>query len=482
MTIKSKLTRSSLFFISLIIITGLITLGSNIIQRQYSEQIIKSISLNHSIRIISDEFKNIEKTIQKYILLNDDSEISSYKISYNNIIKQINIWGKIDKTKSEYFLSKFIKINDIINKIISIYNSDNRIQIMNIMEKEFIPYKNSLEKELLNEVKKSELNIISVRKKANYVVMNTTILSILIIILAIIIGVIVSIRIYRSIVHPLRILCDGVEKFGKAELYHHIELKSKNEFSELADAFNKMVENIKKLESQIVQVDRLSSIGQLAGGIAHEINNPLSGVLGQTQIILEKLEPNNPVLENVKKIERAAKRCKESISKLLQYSRQREYEFKYTSIHELIEDTLALADSDLKANNIRIERKFNPSIPDLSVSSPHIQQVFLNIINNAIQAMPTGGILSISTSTVEFSNSNNTKKFVEISIKDTGVGISNENIKKIFEPFFSTKPKDKSAGIGLTISNEIIKRHNGYIIAESEGPGKGSVFKVMLPI
>lgn len=226
-------------------------------------------------------------------------------------------------------------------------------------------------------------------------------------------------------------------------------------------------------------MDRLSNIGQLAGGIAHELNNPLVGVLGQAQILLEKVGPD--LKEHVERIERSAQRCRDSVAKLLQFSRQKHYEYTLENINEVIENTLFIADSELKAHNIEVVKEFADNLPKVKISLPHIQQAFLNIVNNAIQAIMQNvsdrNVFYIRTWLCKIE----TSSYVCVEFRDTGCGIEYSNINKIFEPLFTTKDKNKFAGVGLSITRDIISHHKGKIEVYSEGKNKGASFFIYLP-
>lgn len=476
MTIKSRLIYTLVFFVCIILVVGLLLVGSNTIQRYYSDNIIKAVTLNGLVKVISREFDDAKKSLTRYFFIGNELELKNYRDSYDSINTQFIAWGQLSGEGVASCFNDFNAFSDLVDKMLKI---DNKAKLISVMERDFIPVTEKLQKKFAEEMNKSNLLMQSLYEKNEVMMKYTTIFSLLIIILAVIAGMIIGVKIYRSIMTPLRTLCGSAEMIGKGEMREPIDLKIQNEFSELASAFNKMTEDLKNLESRIIQVDRLSSIGQLAGGIAHELNNPLSGVLGQSQIVLESLQPSNPLYEHVKKIERAAKRCKDSVTKLLRFSRQREYEYTEVFVNDVIEDVLSLADSDLKSANIEVVKNFSPIVKPLVASMQHLQQVILNVINNAIQAMSQGGRLTVRTGIKKLEDGGN---FVEISFTDTGEGIPKENLDHVFEPFFSTRPKDRSAGVGLAISRDIIEHHGGVIVAESEGPGKGATFYIGLPL
>ncbi|GAI13276.1 unnamed protein product, partial [marine sediment metagenome] len=321
-------------------------------------------------------------------------ELKSYRNSHELIRSQFAIWGELDSEDANVCFNDYSIFCELVNRMINIYESDDRSKLINVMEKKFVPATGRLKKKFTEKLNESNLLMQAMHRKNKTMMRYTTIFSSGIIVLALVAGFIIGVKIYRSIMNPLKTLCKSAEILGRGELREPIQLKIRNEFSKLASAFNKMAQDLKNLESQVIQVDRLSSIGQLAGGIAHELNNPLSGVLGQSQIVLDGIEPAHPLYEHVKKIERAAKRCKESVTKLLRFSRQREYEYSEVYINDVVEDVLSLADSDLKSANIEVIKKFSPVVKPLISSLQHLQQVILNIVNMLMHLTPNASFIS----------------------------------------------------------------------------------------
>jgi len=252
--------------------------------------------------------------------------------------------------------------------------------------------------------------------------------------------------------------------------------RSKNAMLNMLEDLDESHRKLKVLHAQLLQVEKMSAVGRLAAGVAHEINNPLSGVLGFAQVLLQEIPEGNAWRNDVRKIEEGARRCKKIVSNLLTFSRQEEFSLELANIGEVIDSTLSLCHNQIVLEKIRIIRKYEKDLPQVKVSIPHIEQVFLNLITNAIQAMPEGGELKIST------RLRGKGDLIEISFADTGKGIEKEILPKIFEPFFTTREVGKGTGLGLSVSYEILKRHNGDISVESEGEGRGALFTIILPV
>ncbi|MDI6757917.1 MAG: HAMP domain-containing sensor histidine kinase, partial [Endomicrobiia bacterium] len=292
---------------------------------------------------------------------------------------------------------------------------------------------------------------------------------------ALLLAIYLSVSLFRSISLPIRMLERGAEIIGAGDLTHIIVLNNAPpELKTLADNFNSMVTNLAKLQLQVVQMDRMSSIGQLSGGVAHEINNPLTGVLGQAQLLLEKLPEDSPYRPHIAKIESAAQRCRKIVRSLLDFSRDKNYNFTPTDMNQIVEETIELLSSELQSKSIVVTKKLN-AVSKVLASPSHMHQVVLNVMTNAIHAMKErGGTLSVSTYRAAAD--------VMVSIKDTGIGIRKEHINHIFDPFFTTKDIGQGTGLGLTICYGIVQKHSGVITASSDGENKGAEIIIRLPI
>ena len=221
--------------------------------------------------------------------------------------------------------------------------------------------------------------------------------------------------------------------------------------------------------------EKLATLGQLAAGVAHEINNPLGAILMYTHLALEDLPVESILRENLEKAAREASRCRDIVQGLLDFARQTNPDFDTNNLNEVLERTLSLVENQSLFQNIKITRKITFSLPDIVMDANQIQQVFTNIIFNAAEAMSGDGELTV-ISGISQDNSH-----VKIEFSDTGCGISKENMDKLFDPFFSTKEVGQGTGLGLAVSYGIIARHKGSIQVQSE-LGQGAVFIIKLPL
>ncbi|MGB9720323.1 MAG: ATP-binding protein, partial [bacterium] len=278
-------------------------------------------------------------------------------------------------------------------------------------------------------------------------------------------------------------IASAAREIGKGNFPESINITSQDEIADLAKAFQYMIDSIKKRDEElkryaqqtIAEAERLAIIGQLAAGVAHEINNPLTGILLYCDLMLKNFPDDHPYKKNLLRINNEAQRCKTIVKGLLDFAREKKPEIKKASINDLIESTLNLLKTQAIFLNINTKLELNKDLPQINIDPGQIQQVLINIIMNGVEAMEGKGDLIIKT---EFSED---KRFVIISICDTGPGIKPEYIKKVFEPFFTTKETGHGVGLGLSISKRIIDDHNGTIEVFSE-LGKGAAFKIKLPL
>jgi PAS domain S-box-containing protein len=228
-----------------------------------------------------------------------------------------------------------------------------------------------------------------------------------------------------------------------------------------------------RLEDQLIQNEKLTSIGLLAAGIAHEVNTPLAVISSYSQMLRKEISPEDSRHRLLEKITKQTFRASEIVNSLLNFSRTSATEFTEIDIHQVIIETISLLEHQFKTARIHVERELKADCPMTYGNAGKLQQVFLNLFVNARDAMPSGGELSILT------DASDSK--IEILIQDTGVGISRENVKKIYDPFFTTKAAGKGTGLGLSVSYGIIQEHSGSISVESK-PGVGTSFRLELPL
>jgi signal transduction histidine kinase len=230
-------------------------------------------------------------------------------------------------------------------------------------------------------------------------------------------------------------------------------------------------------ENRLLQAAKLAAVGEMAAGIAHELNNPLTTVTGFTELILDEMNKDAPHRADVEMVLHEALRARGVVRRLLDFARQGERTRARADLNQIIDDVLALTTNFIHTNGVQLEVDFKEDLPWVSVDTNQMKQVFLNLVHNALQAMPTGGNLQIKTRT----RSKENRESVIVAIKDSGIGIDPKDIDRIFEPFFTTKGSRGGTGLGLSVTYGIVTDHGGTIEVESQ-PGEGSIFTVWLPI
>jgi len=299
----------------------------------------------------------------------------------------------------------------------------------------------------------------------------------------IIIAATISYFLASRVVQPIRHLVLASKRIAEGDLDHKVKLKVKDEIRDLGEAFNFMASSLKDRDEQIkeratqtiMKSERLATIGQLAAGVAHEINNPLGGILSYSHLVLEDMDADNPGRQNVEKIVVQATRCREIVKGLLDFARQTEPEMSVANINEILNEALALVEKQALFHNIEVIKHLDPDPIQVMADYSQIQQVLINIIINAAESMEEQGELIIQIKKTADGN------FVLVEFTDTGHGIPDENIDKLFDPFFTTKEVGRGTGLGLAVSYGIVERHKGSIDVRSE-VGIGTTFIVSLPL
>lgn len=235
---------------------------------------------------------------------------------------------------------------------------------------------------------------------------------------------------------------------------------------------------LEQAQFQLMHSAKLATIGELAAFIAHEINNPLTSVLGYASLILSETPAGDPKRSDLEVIEKESLRARAIVRDLLGYARQTDSAMEQTGINDALESILPLIRRRAESQNVSIDAQLDPRVPRIMGDVNQLKQVFINLLNNAIDAMPSGGRVDIVTREVA---GNGTGPQVEISFQDSGVGIPPDKINRIFDPFFTTKEDGKGTGLGLPISKRIVERHGGSIAVAST-PGQGTRFTIYLPV
>jgi two-component system NtrC family sensor kinase len=284
----------------------------------------------------------------------------------------------------------------------------------------------------------------------------------------------------RRITRPVERLSEATRTIAKGTFDINVGIESRDEIGALAGSFNQMAtelhdrdEALELANSKLVQSEKMAAFGELSAGIAHEVKNPLAGILGCTQLALLDAEPASDLEEGLKLIEKETERCAGIINNLMRFARQEKAELEPTEINLVVDDAVAIVNHQLELNRVKVIKDLGENLPQVSGNANQLQQVLMNLMMNAQQAMEEGGLVTVSTRQID--------QRLEIVVSDTGPGIPPELQGRLFEPFFTTKPTGKGTGLGLSVSFGIVKDHEGEISVESE-LGKGTNFIIELPL
>jgi two-component system NtrC family sensor kinase len=303
----------------------------------------------------------------------------------------------------------------------------------------------------------------------------------------------------NDITRPIVEMVEATRNIAAGHLDQEVHSTSEDEIGQLAASFNTMLKSVREAQGQceqwgrtleekvkertqelvamqatVVRTDRLASLGKLAAGVAHEINNPLGGILSLTSLTLEDMRADDPNRENLEEVIRQSERCRDIVKGLLEFSRQPEAEPEPVAVNDVLRDTLSLLQKQSIFFNIEVVSDWAGRLPPIMADKAQLQQVFMNVILNAVQAMNEKGTVTIQTRCRPAGG------VVEMVFSDTGCGIPPDKIDRVFDPFFTTKSSGRGTGLGLSIAYGIVTKHGGTISIDSE-VGKGSTITIRLP-
>jgi two-component system NtrC family sensor kinase len=302
----------------------------------------------------------------------------------------------------------------------------------------------------------------------------------------------------NMITGPIKKLVFATRRVAEGDLSYRVQGTSNDEIGELARSFNGMTESLSRAERelkdwaktleekveertielqqtqrQLIRSEKLASLGKMAAGVAHEINNPLTAVLTFSKLMLDDLEPGDKRREDLQTIVDETLRCRDIVRGLLDFSRETESKKRLQNINEVIENTLSLVQNQAMFHDIAIKKNLEKNLPVIPLDEAKMKQVFMNMFLNAAEAMSGRGTLTIGTVRED--------EHVAVRIKDTGCGIPKEHLNKLFDPFFTTKRVGKGTGLGLAVTYGIVKSHEGTFEVKSK-VGKGTEFLIRFPI
>jgi two-component system NtrC family sensor kinase len=365
---------------------------------------------------------------------------------YNYVVEQGGTWIGRAYVVNNWYITAYEPIRDIQDKIIGIL-------YVGILEQRYLDVKR-----------------------------RTILIFLAIALIGVLIALALAYLLSRSISTSLKRLVSASDEVARGNLDARVEIESNDELQQLADSFNTMASALKQRDQQlkefakdrIAESERLALIGQLAAGVAHELNNPLQGIVAYSHLLLERVPCENPMTGSLQKIVTQADRCTDIIRGLLDFSRQTKPKKMMCNINHILLECIALVEKQPIFHNIQVEKDFVGDLPLISADPSQIQQVFINMIINAAEAMDGSGRLTVVTKYDPIDDC------VDVMFTDTGYGIREEDMVRLFDPFFTTKEVGHGTGLGLAISYGIVKEHRGSITVESEA-GKGTTFIICLP-
>jgi two-component system NtrC family sensor kinase len=346
--------------------------------------------------------------------------------------------------------------------------------------------------------------MLSLEQHDNMIAENTrrTILNslFLLILISVASGIFITVLVNR----PIKKLNKGIEELGKGNLNYKISLNSKDEFGRMANRFNEMStklnsayqeikdwsdnlnikvqeksEELKNIYSQVMQIEKLASLGKLSATVAHELNNPLEGILTYSKLISKKIRNNSDngdftkILSFLDLISEESARCGKIVKDLLLFSHRGDDEMNIESLITIIDKSVTLIHHHLEINKITLVKDYSAYEIKVQCNSQKIQQALMSLLINAIEAMPNGGTITVALT--------QNQDLAVIRIIDEGTGILEKDLPNIFEPFYSTKEASKGTGLGLAVVYGIINNHGGQVVVEKTSP-HGTTFKITLPI
>jgi len=303
----------------------------------------------------------------------------------------------------------------------------------------------------------------------------------------------------QNVTRPISEMVAATQNITAGRFDQEVRANASREIALLADSFNTMLKSLRQMkadleewnrtleekvkheaeqlvamQARVAQSERLASLGMLAAGVAHEVNNPLGGILALTSLSVEDMREDDPNRENLQEVIRQTERCRDIVKGLLEFSRQSKGNMEAVDLNKVVHETLSLIGKQAIFFNIDVVWRLQPELPPVVADPSQFQQVFINILMNAVQAMDERGTITIDT------RHNTADNFVEVAISDTGRGIPAEYINRIFDPFFTTRPGGHGTGLGLSIAYGIVTTHGGSISVRSQA-GKGSTFTIRVP-
>ncbi len=461
MKIENRIILSNIFNIALILLIGFFAI-------QNLNLMLTKLRFVEIADDLNASFLEMRLSEKNYFLYHDETALSDIREKIDSTMQSIELASKdigraVGEDNLNLLKSHLKNYSEVVEEVRRDYRGDSGLELRFRSEgkrlREFSSTMTQLERKGVN-------NIISTSK-------NILLYSFFVILAM---AIVVSHFISQRILHSLREIQKLAKSISLGNFNKPEGVIPDDEFGSVIAAINSMSEELRNREEELIQSKKLASLGILTAGVAHELTNPLNNIsmIAQNYVELyEKLSTENRI-ELMNKVQAETERIEKIVRNLLDFSRPKEPDLKEADINDVVRNALRLTQNTLDVSNINVKLAIEPLVPHVFIDEQQIQQVFVNLIVNAVQAMQPGGELSIKT------RLNAGKDSVEIDVSDTGKGILHEFLPHIFDPFFSTKGIG-GTGLGLSVSYGIIKKHKGNIKVESTA-GIGTTFTIELPV
>lgn len=391
------------------------------------------------------------------------------------LLKIVRDYKKYTLTKNlDERLDDLVKYKNSLAVLLDIYKEDGSLKTDEDVSEDFSSHQAKI-RDLGSKITRDIEHIVNKERRYIQQLAEKSRIYLIVALIAIsILSIITALFLAFNVNRPLRSIEDAIHKVAKGDYTNVPTISTGDEFESLVTSLNNMISKLNKRSEELIQTKKLASLGTLTSGVAHELNNPLNNISTSCQILLEELEDDNLeykrglLMDTEKQIERA----RDIVKALLEFSRVGSFSLKTVSFRDLVDKTIKLIKGELSANtSLKVEV---PEDLQACIDPRRIQQAMLNLILNGMQAMEDGGELTIRAW------EERDKGELYFRVQDTGKGIPQENLSKIFDPFFSTSDVGKGTGLGLSVTHGIIEQHQGRIEVASE-LGKGTTFTVVLP-
>lgn len=328
---------------------------------------------------------------------------------------------------------------------------------------------------------------LSMRKTDRKIADNRRFLILSAVVTILFVGFILSAFMTLQVNRPIGKLVEVMHQAEEGNMDARADVQRDDELGRVANSFNAMIKRLDETQKQVeryhtdqlIRADRLATIGELAAGVAHEIKNPLAGISGAIQVLSDDFDPKDPRRIITEQIIKQTERMDKTIRDLLNFAQPLEAELALISVQDVLDQSLFICLPNPRSSGIEVQRDYAPGVPEILMDAKHLQQVFINVILNAVQAMSQGGSLKLSTRLHRREDTPGSPQYVRVSVEDNGPGIPPGSADKIFNPFYTTKTE--GTGLGLSITRRILEMHRAFISYKSDG-GKGTVFNIDLPL